>query len=118
MDSPNFLGDPWDAIANHAPLVAATQEGLNKRDSPSVPSSMDLASSVPKYSRPNASRLFTFNVIGVIIFINSIESYNIIIIQPACLHLDFYSFFSVKKIKNRYQKQYRCLSREDKPVIL
>jgi len=84
VDSPNFLGDPWDAIANHAPLVAATQEGLNKRafsdaarqDSPSVPSSMDLASSVPKYSRPNASRLFTFNVIGVIIFINSIESYN------------------------------------------
>ena len=77
VDSPNFLGDPWDAIANHAPLVAATQEGLNKRafsdaarqDSPSVPSSMDLASSVPKYSRPNASRSFTFNIIGVIIFI-------------------------------------------------
>ena len=32
------------------------------------------------------SRLFTFNII--IIFINSIKSYNIII-QPACLHLDF-----------------------------
>jgi hypothetical protein len=63
VDSPDLLGDPWDAIEDHVPLVAAAQEGLNKRafsdaarrDSPSVPSSMELATSVPKYSRPNAN---------------------------------------------------------------
>ena len=92
VSPPGGGGDTEDhrSFANHALwLVAATQEGLNKRafydaarqDSPSVPSSMELATSIPKYSRPNA-RLFTFNIIGVIIFINSIESYKIII-QPA-----------------------------------
>ncbi|KAL3817319.1 hypothetical protein ACHAXA_003942 [Cyclostephanos tholiformis] len=63
VDSADVLGDPWDAIGGHVPSGAVVQEGLNKRafsdaalrDSPSAPSSMELATSVPKYSRPNAS---------------------------------------------------------------
>ncbi len=62
-DSANILGDPWDAFRGHAPSssssgAAAQQEGLNKRvflGSLSVPSLAELATSVPKYSPPNAS---------------------------------------------------------------